>query len=88
MKFLDFLPNKQNLELVSEKTRAAGTISKKLTYFFKKIMNELKICLIRVWFKTAFSYFYKEQKKVTRKGTEKSTQKPWKMETMMKLSPE
>ena len=51
-------------------------------------MNELKICLIRVWFKTAFSYFYKEQKKVTRKGTEKSTQKPWKMETMMKLSPE
>ena len=42
-------------------------------------MNELKICLIRVWFKTAFSYFYKEQKKVTRKGTEKSTQKPWKM---------
>ena len=23
-------------------------------------MNELKICLIRVWFKTAFSYFYKE----------------------------
>ena len=24
---------------------------------------------------------YNEQKKVTRKGTEKSTQKPWKMET-------
>ena len=47
-----------------------------------------RICLIRVWFKTAFSYFYIEQKKVTRKGTEKSTQKPWKMETMMKLSPE
>lgn len=45
-----------------------------------------RICLIRVW--VAFSYFYKEQKKVTRKGTEKSTQKPWKMETMMKLSPE
>lgn len=31
---------------------------------------------------------YREQKNVTRNGTEKSTQKPWKMETTMKLSPE
>lgn len=29
-----------------------------------------------------------EQKKVTRNGTEKSTQKPWKMETMTKSCPE
>lgn len=50
-------------------------------------MNELKY--VSYGFSlNCFSYFYKEQKKVTRKGTEKSTQKPWKMETMMKLSPE
>lgn len=32
--------------------------------------------------------YYSEQKNVTKKGTEKSTQKPWNMETMIKLSPE
>ena len=71
---LKYTKSKENAEEIMEDT-------------FVWLWNN-RICLIRVWVKTAFSYFYKEQKKVTRKGTEKSTQKPWKMETMMKLSPE
>lgn len=31
---------------------------------------------------------YSEQKKVTRNGTEESTQNPWKMETMINFSPD
>ena len=37
---------------------------------------------------TVFAYKGNEQKKVTRKGTEKSTQKPWKIETTTKSSPD